>query len=204
MATAAQDVFTEHLGVISALRDNYARTEDATAVACLVRAQQEVAAACGQREDQVKETIKGAWCREGLARLGQAPHRRLAATAAVATTQQPALRCLLAITTALLAALLSHPAELTGRVHKAERGATYPEAEGAYEARVAELAGASHAAQENVDALNTQLQALQQQREGVKAQVAALQQKADHIEEIVTEAEPRTRCVVKEGGDGRW
>ena len=59
MATAAQDVFTEHLGVISALRDNYARTEDATAVASLVRGQQEVAAACEQREDQVKETIRG-------------------------------------------------------------------------------------------------------------------------------------------------
>lgn len=60
MASAAQDVFDEHLGVISALRDNYARTEDASAVAGLVRAQQEVAAACSQREEQVKEAIKGA------------------------------------------------------------------------------------------------------------------------------------------------
>ena len=87
-------------------------------------------------------------------------------------------------------------------MRKAERGATYPEAEGAYDARVAELAGASHAAQENVDALNTQLQALQQQREGVKAQVAALQQKADRIEEIVTQAEPRTRWAVAVGPQG--
>lgn len=60
MSTAAQDVFSEHLGVISALRDNYQRTEDAVAVAGVVRAQQEVAAACSAREKQVKETIKGA------------------------------------------------------------------------------------------------------------------------------------------------
>ena len=55
----ATDVFTEHLGVISALRENYARTEDASAVAGVVRAQQEVAAACSEREQQVKEAIKG-------------------------------------------------------------------------------------------------------------------------------------------------
>lgn len=55
----AQEVFAEHLGVISALRDNYARTEDAAAVAGLVRTQQEVAAACSAREEQVKEVIKG-------------------------------------------------------------------------------------------------------------------------------------------------
>lgn len=60
MAAAAQDVFSEHLGVIAALRDNYQRTEDAAAVAGLVRAQQEVAAACSAREEQVKQTIKGA------------------------------------------------------------------------------------------------------------------------------------------------
>jgi hypothetical protein len=59
MTSAAQDVFQEHLSVISALRDNYARTEDANAVAGLVRAQREVAASCKQREDQVKESIKG-------------------------------------------------------------------------------------------------------------------------------------------------
>ena len=59
MATAAHDVFTEHLGVISALRDNYARQEDASAVAGLVRAQQEAAAASTQREDQAKSAIKG-------------------------------------------------------------------------------------------------------------------------------------------------
>jgi hypothetical protein len=53
------DVFNEHLGVIQALRDNYARNEDAAAVSSLVRAQQEVSAACSQREKQVKETIKG-------------------------------------------------------------------------------------------------------------------------------------------------
>lgn len=62
MASAAHEVFAEHLGVIQALRDNYARTEDANAVAGLVRSQQEVAAACSQREDQVKETIKGDVC----------------------------------------------------------------------------------------------------------------------------------------------
>lgn len=55
----AQEVFAEHLGVISALCDNYERTEDAAAVAGLVRAQHEVAAACTAREQQVKEVIKG-------------------------------------------------------------------------------------------------------------------------------------------------
>ncbi len=55
----AQEVFGEHLGVISALCDNYARTEDAAAVAGLVRAQHEVAAACTAREEQVKEVIRG-------------------------------------------------------------------------------------------------------------------------------------------------
>ncbi|EFN55001.1 hypothetical protein CHLNCDRAFT_52771 [Chlorella variabilis] len=141
MASAAQDVFDEHLGVISALRDNYARTEDASAVAGLVRAQQEVAAACSQREEQVKEAIK----------------------------------------------------VLTGRVRTAEREAAYPGEEGAHEQRVAAMSTVAHEARENVDSLNSQLQALQQQRQDIKAQVAALQQKADHIEQIVTEAEPRTR-----------
>jgi hypothetical protein len=61
MALAAQDVFAEHLGVISALRDNYARTEDAAALAGLVAAQRESATACEEREQRVKEAIRGAW-----------------------------------------------------------------------------------------------------------------------------------------------
>ncbi|KAL4857281.1 hypothetical protein ACK3TF_002572 [Chlorella vulgaris] len=141
MASAAHEVFAEHLGVIQALRDNYARTEDANAVAGLVRSQQEVAAACSQREDQVKETIK----------------------------------------------------ELTNRVRKAGRDATYPAPEDAHQQQVQELNAAALEARENVDSLNSQLHALHQQREGIKGQVAQLQQKADHIEQIVTEAEPRTR-----------
>lgn len=44
------------------------------------------------------------------------------------------------------------------------------------------------------------LQGLQAQRAQLKGQVAALQAKADHIEEIVTQAEPRTRC----GAVGGW
>lgn len=103
MATAAQDVFTEHLGVISALRDNYARTEDATAVAGLVRAQQEVAAACVQREDQVKETIKGAWGREGLGRLARRPAAALLPPPPSPPPRQPS-SSLLATTTTLLPA----------------------------------------------------------------------------------------------------
>lgn len=59
MASAEAEPFAEHSGVMSALRDNYARPDDANAVAGLVRSQQEVAAACSQREDQVKEAIKG-------------------------------------------------------------------------------------------------------------------------------------------------
>lgn len=68
MAAAAQDVFSEHLGVIAALRDNYQRTDDAAAVAGLVRAQQEVAAACSGQEEQVKQTIKGALPGRGMQR----------------------------------------------------------------------------------------------------------------------------------------
>lgn len=60
MATAASDVFTEHLGVIAALRDNYQRQDDQAAVAGLVLAQQEAAASCSEREDAVKAAIKGA------------------------------------------------------------------------------------------------------------------------------------------------
>ena len=90
-------------------------------------------------------------------------------------------------------------------MQKAEREATYPADEAAHAAAVEELAGASAAAQENVDGLNVQLRELAAQREDVKAKVAALQRKAEHIEEIVTEAEPRTRCV---GGEeeraSRW
>ena len=80
-----------------------------------------------------------------------------------------------------------------------EQEAAYPREEGAHAAQVAALAGASAQAQENVDGLNRQLQALQAQRADLKAQVASLQRKADHIEQIVTDAEPRTRWV---GGAG--
>ena len=76
-----------------------------------------------------------------------------------------------------------------------ERDAAYPHEEGAHEAQVAALSTASAEAHENVDALNRQLQVLQAQRADLKAQVAALQRKADHIEQIVTYAEPRTRWV---------
>lgn len=84
MATAAQDgVFAEHLSVIAALRDNYARAEDASAVAGLVRAQQDVAAACSQREEQVKDAIKGAWppCSSQPCAFNTAPPLRAAAAA---------------------------------------------------------------------------------------------------------------------------
>lgn len=95
------------------------------------------------------------------------------------------------------------PTELTGRVRSAEREAAYPHEEGAHEAQVAALSTASAEAHENVDALNRQLQALQAQRADLKAQVTALQRKADHIEQIVTNAEPRTRWVPGWGGGGR-
>lgn len=78
-------------------------------------------------------------------------------------------------------------------MRRAEREAAYPREEDAHTASVAALAEASAEAQENVERLNAQLQALQEQRADVKAKVVALQQKADHIEQIVTEAEPRTR-----------
>lgn len=74
-----------------------------------------------------------------------------------------------------------------------EAQAAYPREEGAHVAQAAALAGARAEAQENVEGLNAQLQALQAQRTDVKARVAALQAKADHIEQIVTDAEPRTR-----------
>ncbi len=88
------------------------------------------------------------------------------------------------------------PTELTGRVRSAEQDAAYPREEGAHAAQVAALSAASAEAHENVDALNRQLQTLQAQRADIKAQVAALQRKADHIEQIVTDAEPRTRWVL--------
>ena len=53
--------FQEHLSVIAALKENYKRPEDAAAVASVVRSQQNAAAACSQREDEVKVAIKGAW-----------------------------------------------------------------------------------------------------------------------------------------------
>lgn len=59
---SAQDVFGEHLGVIGALSDNYARNEDAAALAGVVRTQQDVAAACEAREEQVKEIVRGGRC----------------------------------------------------------------------------------------------------------------------------------------------
>ncbi|KAL4452276.1 hypothetical protein ABPG75_007938 [Micractinium tetrahymenae] len=137
----AQEVFAEHLGVISALRENYMRTEDAVAVTGLVRAQQEVAAACSAREQQVKEVIK----------------------------------------------------ELTSKVRHAEQAAAYPREEDAHAEQVVALETARAEAQENVDGMNQRLQELQAQRTQLKGQVAALQAKADHIEEIVTQAEPHTR-----------
>ena len=54
----AQDVFEEHVAVISALKDNYARKDDASTVLGIVRAQEEIAQLCTSREEQVKLSIK--------------------------------------------------------------------------------------------------------------------------------------------------
>ncbi|GAB4819058.1 hypothetical protein N2152v2_006104 [Parachlorella kessleri] len=54
----AQDVFEEHVAVISALKENYARKDDASTVLGIVRAQEEIAQLCTCREEQVKQSIK--------------------------------------------------------------------------------------------------------------------------------------------------
>lgn len=177
------DVFNEHLGVIQALRDNYARNEDAAAVATLVKTQQELSAACSQREKHVKETIKREDGRSSAMRPRTEHSGALPAVVCV-YVHRAACRPL---------------AELTGRVHKIEKEAAYPAPEDAHEQQVAQLSAATQEAQENVASLNGQLQALQQQRQDVKAKVVKLQQTADHIEQIVTEAEPRTRCAMRNG-----
>ena len=76
---------------------------------------------------------------------------------------------------------------------EAEARAAYPLAEGAHERRVGEMAGASSAAKENVDALSEELQALQAQRAQVKEQSAGVQQRSQEVEQMVAQAEPRTR-----------
>eukprot|EP00887_Chlorella_sp_A99_P007705 scaffold20.g7705.t1 len=138
---AASDSFEEHLNVLAALKDNYAKPDDARKVAEVVQLQQHVQRQCGEREEEVKNAIRA----------------------------------------------------LSQRVNEVEGRASYPEAEGAHAARVAELASASGAAKENVGALNTELQALQGRREQLKAASTGLAQRSQAVEEMVNSAEPQTR-----------
>jgi hypothetical protein len=59
MAGTAQDVFEEHLSVIAALRDNYARRDDVGSVSAIFKLQEELAALCSSREEQARSAIKG-------------------------------------------------------------------------------------------------------------------------------------------------
>lgn len=55
----AQEVFEEHLSVIEALNDNYARKDDAKVVLAVEAAQQEIANLCSSREEDIKRSIRG-------------------------------------------------------------------------------------------------------------------------------------------------
>ena len=61
MAAPSGDIFEEHLGVITALRENYMRRDDAMTVANINSLREQVAQLCRAREDEVKEAIKGAF-----------------------------------------------------------------------------------------------------------------------------------------------
>jgi kinetochore protein Spc24 len=167
---ATQDVFEEHLGVIAALKDNYARKDDAHAVSSVLKLQEEISQLCCTREEQVKTAIKGE------CHATRRPRRRAAGPP-------------------LLSRLSRHAAELTKSVRESEIAATYPEAEGAHSQRVAALASASVCARQGVESLTRQLGELQQRQEELKEKIRALRKKSEHIEQIVSDAEPRTRCV---------
>lgn len=137
MANPAQDVFSEHLGVISALRENYARGEDAAAVASLVRSQQEVAAACSGREERVQEAIKGERRWEGRQAGARRRRRRRHSSRRESTLSCSVGAC---IHLALHHPVPSTSTELTRRVQRAEAEATYPAEEGAHAAAVAAAA----------------------------------------------------------------
>ena len=61
--------------------------------------------------------------------------------------------------------------------------------------QVAGLRADAGAAASDVQQLTAQLDSLRQQREALHHQFQALRAKSQHIEEIVTQAEPRTRWV---------
>lgn len=58
MAGLVQDIFEEHLSVITALKDNYARHDDAHSVATIKAIHNELAELCSVRETEVKKAIQ--------------------------------------------------------------------------------------------------------------------------------------------------
>ena len=186
------DVFDEHLSVISALRDNYARKEDVNAVAAVGSMQAEIAQLCSGREEDVKQAIRGEWPR----RL------RLAPAVGAPRRAGPPLPSPPSSSPCLPPPASPPPADLTRQVQETEIRASYPEGEVPHRVCVERLTEATSAARESVAAMNDTLQQLHAQRQALKERFRELRQKSAHIEQIVTEAEPHTRCAPAWAGWG--
>ena len=54
-----QGPFDEHIKIMSALRDNYVRSDDASCVARIAQERSEIEQACSRKEANIASVIKG-------------------------------------------------------------------------------------------------------------------------------------------------
>jgi hypothetical protein len=80
-------------------------------------------------------------------------------------------------------------------VRHTEVAAAYPRQEGLHTERVREVLASTQAAKENIDRMNNELSELHQQRELVQESLRGLKSKREHMEKMITQAEPRTRYI---------
>lgn len=72
---ASTDVFEEHLSLISALSDNYARSEDRAAVSEFLKTQNEIVGMLKRSEDMMNEHVRGERFGDGVG-MGGGPRPR--------------------------------------------------------------------------------------------------------------------------------
>uniref|UniRef100_A0A1D2A4V4 Kinetochore protein Spc24 n=1 Tax=Auxenochlorella protothecoides TaxID=3075 RepID=A0A1D2A4V4_AUXPR len=170
------DVFDEHLGVIAALRDNYARHDDTDTIRELLGIQEELEGLLSSREDTVKQAIQGVLSsRRERSDTGQY------AGMDYLWKQGPAslLHCSLTA--------------LSSRVEEARIKAVYPEEEGAHDARLRELEARVAASKQHVAQLTTELEALGKQRQQLGSSMKEVGLKKAQVDHLLLEDEPRIR-----------
>lgn len=181
------DVFDEHLGVIAALRDNYARHDDTDTIRELLGIQEELEGLLSSREDTVKQAIQGVLSsRRERSDTGQY------AGMDYLWKQGPAslLHCSLTA--------------LSSRVEEARIKAVYPEEEGAHDARLRELEARVAASKQHVAQLTTELEALGKQRQQLGSSMKEVGLKKAQVDHLLLEDEPRIRCDAPGSAQWQW